>query len=64
LSDREARDRVDPWVALAAQEHEVRVSSQRVLLRRLGAPVVMATEALLEQSVIAEYERLRRTRRV
>jgi uncharacterized protein (DUF58 family) len=64
LANREARDWVDPWVALAAQEHEVRSSSQRVLLRRLGAPVVVATEALLEQSVIAEYERLRRTRRV
>jgi hypothetical protein len=35
-----------------------------VLLRRLGAPVVVAPEDLLEQSVIAEYERLRRTRRV
>jgi uncharacterized protein (DUF58 family) len=64
LASREARDWVDPWVALAAQEHELRVNSQRVLLRRLGAPVVAATEALLEQSVIAEYERLRRTRRV
>jgi uncharacterized protein (DUF58 family) len=64
LATLEARDWVDPWVALAAQEHEVRVSSQRVLLRRLGAPVVVAPEELLEQSVIAEYERLRRTRRV
>jgi len=34
------------------------------LLRRLGAPVIAATEDLLEQKVLAEYELLRRSRRI
>jgi uncharacterized protein (DUF58 family) len=60
----EAREWSDPWVALAAQEHEARAALQRSLLRRLGAPVIVASEALLERAVLAEYETLRRTRRV
>ena len=60
----EARDWRDPWVSLAAQEHEARSESQRTLLRRLGAPVVAVTEELLEKRVLAEYESLRRSRRV
>ncbi len=54
----------DPWVALAAQEHEARVALQRLLLRRLGAPVVVASSEMLERSLFAEYEALRRFRRV
>ena len=59
-----AREWNDPWISLAAQEHEARASGQRMLLRRLGAPVVVAAEELLERAVIAEYAALRRTRRV
>jgi hypothetical protein len=64
LSRQEARGWRDPWIALAAQEHETRAAAQRVLLRRLGAPVVATREELLEQAVFAEYEALRRSRRV
>ena len=64
LARREAHDWKDPWVSLAAQEHEARAQSQRALLRRLGAPVIAATEELLEQKVLAEYESLRRSRRI
>jgi uncharacterized protein (DUF58 family) len=64
LAHREARDWRDPWVALAATEHEARSSGQRALLRRLGVPVVGAPAEHLEQAVFAQYETLRRTRRV
>ena len=64
LARREARNWSDPWVSLAAQEHEARVAARRMLLRRLGAPVVAEREELLEGAVLAEYEQLRRTRRV
>ncbi|HEY8052090.1 MAG TPA: DUF58 domain-containing protein [Steroidobacteraceae bacterium] len=64
LAQREAQTWLDPWIALAAAEHETRAAAQRALLRRLGAPVVAATAATLEQAVFAQYEALRRTRRV
>jgi uncharacterized protein (DUF58 family) len=64
LARREARGWRDPWIALAAQEHEARAAAQRVLLRRLGAPVIATKEELLEQAVFTEYETLRRSRRV
>jgi uncharacterized protein (DUF58 family) len=64
LAHREARDWLDPWVSLAAAEHEARAQSQRLLLSRIGAPVIATTEALLEQTVLAEYESLRRSRRI
>lgn len=60
----EALEWSDPWVALAAQKHEARVALQRMLLRRLGAPVVVAAADRLEGALLAEYEALRRTRRV
>ena len=60
----EARGWRDPWVALAASEREARAASLRALLRRLGAPVVAAREELLERAVLAEYEALRRSRRI
>jgi uncharacterized protein (DUF58 family) len=60
----EAREWSDPWVALAAQEHEVRVALQRMLLRRLGAPVIVTPAEQLEKALLAEYEMLRRSRRV
>jgi uncharacterized protein (DUF58 family) len=64
LAVREAREWSDPWIALAAQEHEARVALQRLLLRRLGAPVIVAPADLLEKTLLAEYEALRRSRRV
>jgi uncharacterized protein (DUF58 family) len=64
LASQAGRDWLDPWVSLAAQEQEARAVAQRVLLRRLGAPVVYAREELLEHAVIAQYEALRRTRRI
>jgi uncharacterized protein (DUF58 family) len=64
LARREAHDWKDPWVSLAAQEYEARAESQRALLRRLGAPVIAAPAELLEQKVLAQYESLRRSRRI
>jgi uncharacterized protein (DUF58 family) len=64
LAVAEARESNDPWVALAAQEHERRVALQRMLLRRLGAPVVVASADRLEGALLAEYESLHRGRRV
>ncbi len=64
LARREAGGWRDPWIALAAQEHEARAAAQRALLRRLGAPVIATREDLLEHAVFDEYEALRRSRRV
>ena len=64
LARREARTWADPWIALAAAEHETRSAAQRALLERLGAPVVVAPPETLEEAVFAEYEALRRARRV
>jgi uncharacterized protein (DUF58 family) len=64
LTSREATHWRDPWIALAAAEHEARARRQAALLRRLGAPVVLAPEATLEATVLAEYEFLRRRRRI
>jgi len=64
LIRREADSWRDPWVALAAQDHENRAAAQRVLLRRLGAPVIAARENVLEEAVLTEYEKLRRARRI
>jgi uncharacterized protein (DUF58 family) len=64
LATVEAREWRDPWVALAAQEHEARVALHRMQLGRLGAPVIAAPAELLEKALLAQYEALRRTRRV
>lgn len=64
LTRHEARAWEDPWIALAAAEHEARAAAQRALLTRLGAPVVAASAEGLEAAVFAEYEALRRSRRV
>lgn len=64
LASKSAREWNDPWISLAAQEHILRADTRRAFLRRLGAPVVSAREELLEAAVIAQYEVLRRTRRV
>jgi len=64
LARREATHRRDPWVALAATEHESRARRQAALLRRLGAPVVLAPEMSIEAAVLDEYESLRRRRRI
>ena len=54
----------DPWIALAAAEHEERARRQQALLQRLGAPVVAASVQHLEGALFERYEALRRTRRV
>jgi uncharacterized protein (DUF58 family) len=64
LAQQHAHTWRDPWVSLAAAEHETRAAGQRALLRRLGAPVIAAPVEQLEQAVFAEYESLRRSRRV
>jgi uncharacterized protein (DUF58 family) len=64
LAQQPAQDWQDPWVALAAAEHAARSDAQQRLLRRLGAPVVCAPAAQLEQAVFAQYQALRRLRRV
>jgi len=64
LAQRAARSWQDPYVAIAAAEHERRTAGQRALLQRLGAPVVTAPAARLEQELFARYEALRRARRI
>jgi len=64
LARAEARAWQDPWIALAAAEHEERAARQRTLLQRLGAPVVAASAERLEQTLFERYEALRRSRRV
>lgn len=59
-----ARDDRDAWVALAAAEHQSRAQRQAALLRRLGAPVVLADASGLEDAVLGAYEQLRRRRRI
>jgi uncharacterized protein (DUF58 family) len=59
-----ARDWQDPWIALAAAEHDERAARQRALLERLGAPVVAASAERLEAALFERYEALRRSRRV
>jgi uncharacterized protein (DUF58 family) len=64
LARDEARTWQDPWIALAAAEHEQRAARQRLLLQRLGAPVVAAPADRLEGALFERYEALRRSRRV
>jgi uncharacterized protein (DUF58 family) len=64
LAMSEAREWREPWVALAAREHEERVALHRLQLRRRGAPVIAASAELLEKSLLAQYEMLRRSRQV
>lgn len=64
LAQAPARDWRDPWVALAATEHERRARGHREQLRRMGVPVVAAREERLEDEVIGLYESLRRRRRI
>jgi uncharacterized protein (DUF58 family) len=64
LAHQYAHDWQDPYVAIAAAEHEARTAGQRALLARLGAPVVAAAAARLEEEVFARYEALRRARRI
>jgi uncharacterized protein (DUF58 family) len=64
LARRYAHDWLDPYVGVAAAEHETRTAGQRALLARLGAPVVAAPAARLEEELFARYEELRRARRI
>jgi uncharacterized protein (DUF58 family) len=54
----------DPWVALAAREQRAGARRRCALLRRLGAPALIAPHEELGQRVLTEYEHLRRARRV
>jgi uncharacterized protein (DUF58 family) len=64
LASAEAHHWQDPWNALAAREHQQRAATQRLMLQRLGAPVVAAAAERLEQAVFDCYAELRRARRV
>jgi len=64
LARSDARAWQDPWIALAAAEHEQRAARQRLLLQRLGVPVVAAPAERLEGALFERYEALRRSRRV
>ena len=64
LARRVSREWQDPWISLAAAEHEERAARQRALLERLGAPVVAAPAEQLEAALFERYEALRRSRRV
>jgi uncharacterized protein (DUF58 family) len=64
LTQRSASAWRDPWVALAAFDHEKRSTARRLELQQLGAPVVIAAQEKLQDAVFAEYERLRRRRRI
>jgi uncharacterized protein (DUF58 family) len=60
----EAPDGTGPWLSLAAREQRARAARQCGLLRRLGAPALTAPGEELGERVLAEYERLRRARRI
>jgi uncharacterized protein (DUF58 family) len=64
LAHAPARAWQDPWIALAASEHERRALTQRVLLRRRGVEVVAASATQLQAALFERYEALRRARRV
>ncbi len=59
-----ASRRTDPWVTLAALEQRARAARRCALLGGLGAPAFTAPQESLGPRVLAEYERLRRARRI
>jgi uncharacterized protein (DUF58 family) len=64
LARQSAHDWRDPWVALAALEHEKRAEARRLQLQQLGTAVIATAEHALQEAVFASYGRLRRRRRV
>ncbi len=64
LAEAEAHSWRDPWVALAARERETRAAAYRAMLQRLGVTVVAEREERLQAAVLAQYELLRRARRI
>src|SRR3984885_14580383 len=64
LARQSAHDWRDPWVALAALEHERGSGGRRLQLQQLGTPVIATAEGALQEAVFASYRRLRRRRRV
>ena len=54
----------DPWVVLAAREQRDRARRRCALLARAGVPALLAPHEELGERVLAQYERLRRARRV
>jgi uncharacterized protein (DUF58 family) len=61
---RPARNWRDPWIALAAEEHESRLTAQRLRLQQQGVSVIATSESLLGRATFSEYLRLRRARRI
>jgi uncharacterized protein (DUF58 family) len=64
LARSEARGWQDPWIALAAGEHEQRALAQHASLRGRGVEVVAATASGLQAALFERYETLRRARRI
>jgi uncharacterized protein (DUF58 family) len=64
LRVRPARNWRDPWIALAAEEHESRIRAQRLQLAQKGVSVIATSESLLGRATFSEYLRLRRARRI
>jgi uncharacterized protein (DUF58 family) len=64
LARGEAHAWEDPWISLAAQEHQARAAAQRGMLQSLGVPVVAAAAERLEAALFGRYEQLRRSRRI
>jgi uncharacterized protein (DUF58 family) len=64
LAQRAARSWQDPYIALAAEEHQARAAGQRALLQRLGTPLIASPPQHLERDLFARYEWLRRARRI
>ncbi len=56
LARQSAHDWRDPWVALAALEHERRSESRRLQLAQLGTPVIATAEHALQEAVFSAYE--------
>jgi len=54
----------DPWVVLAAREQRARARRRCAWLARAGVPALLAPHEELGERVLAQYERLRRARRV
>ena len=59
-----ARDELDPYYALAAEEHRAQQQRSLKVLHGLGVPALVARPEQLERSILDAYENFRRRRRV
>ena len=64
LSAAEAKDWLDPYIALAAADYRRNLAAAASGLRRLGAHPLIARAATLEAQVLAQYRSLKQRRRV